>query len=106
MRHPERSEGSKELKGYVYILSNKTNRVLYIGVTNNLIKRVFEHKQHLMPGFTQKYKVTKLLYYEIFDYLQDAIAREKQIKGWLRKKKVDLIQSMNSKWEDLYEKLL
>ena len=59
-----------------------------------------------MPGFTQKYKVTKLLYYEIFDYLQDAIAREKQIKGWLRKKKVDLIQSMNSKWEDLYEKLL
>ena len=87
-------------------MTNKTNQVVYTGVTNNIIRRIYEHKQHLVTGFTQKYKVTKLIYYEVFDYLQDAIAREKKIKGWVRKKKVDLIQSMNPRWEDLYEKLL
>jgi putative endonuclease len=95
-----------ELKGYVYIMSNKNNTVIYTGVTSNLIKRVYEHKQKLVKGFTEKYNVVKLVYFEIFDYLQDALNREKTIKGWIRKKKVELINNTNPKWDDLYETLL
>ena len=95
-----------ELKGYVYLMSNKSNSVIYTGVTNDLIKRVYEHKNKLVKGFTEKYNVIKLVYYEIFDYLQDALKREKQIKGWLREKKVNLIELKNPEWNDLYEQLL
>lgn len=85
---------------YVYIMTNKS-RTLYIGVTNNLRKRVFEHKHHLVKGFTNKYNITKLIYYEITNDIEAAIIREKQIKGWLRKKKIALIESVNPEWKDL-----
>ena len=84
---------------YVYIMSNKS-KTLY-GVTNNLIRRVYEYKNKLNLGFTSKYNITKLFYYEIFSEITKAIAREKQIKGWLRKKKIDLIESVNPDWKDL-----
>jgi len=87
---------------YVYILTNKTNRVLYIGITNNLVRRVWEHKEKLVPGFTAKYNVTKLVYYEVFNSPEEAIAREKQLKGWLRRKKIELINRFNPEWRDLY----
>jgi putative endonuclease len=85
---------------YVYIMTNESN-TLYIGVTNDLTKRVFEHKNKLLPGFTAKYNITRLVYFEETNDVQTAIAREKQIKGWLRKKKFALISSVNPKWEDL-----
>jgi len=85
-------------------MTNKWNKVLYIGVTNNLWRRVEEHKMHLHKGFTSKYNVEKLVYYEEFDDPSDAIAREKQIKGGSRQKKITLINNMNPKWEDLSEK--
>jgi len=90
---------------YVYILTNKTNRVLYTGITSNLKKRVFEHKQKLVEGFTKKYNVTKLVYYEIFDDVLKAITREKQIKSGPRKKKIDLINKFNKEWRDLYDEI-
>ena len=86
---------------YVYIMTNKTNRVLYTGVTNDLKRRVYEHKKKLLEGFTKKYNIVKLVYYEICDDIEGAIAREKQIKGWLRRKKVALIESLNQDWRDL-----
>ena len=85
---------------YVYIMTNKS-RTLYTGVTNNLTRRVFEHKHHLVDGFTKKYNITKLVYYEETNDIREAIAREKQIKGWLRKKKIAIIEAMNPEWEDL-----
>ena len=85
---------------YVYILSNKS-RTLYAGVTNNLNRRIYEHKHKLINGFTKKYNLTNLVYYETFNDINDAIRREKQIKGWLRKKKLNLIESVNPEWEDL-----
>ncbi|MBI3314093.1 MAG: GIY-YIG nuclease family protein [Candidatus Omnitrophica bacterium] len=87
--------------GYVYLMTNKNNSVLYTGVTNALIKRVYEHKQKLVPGFTNKYNASKLVYYEIFDSIVDAITREKQIKGWTRKKKLKLVESKNLGYEIL-----
>ena len=93
-------------KGYVYILSNKTGNVLYVGVTSDLLRRVYEHRNHLVEGFTDKYNVTKLLYYEGFTLIEDAIKREKQLKGWRREKKVDLIKSMNPDFADLYDVLM
>ena len=89
---------------YTYIMSNKTNTVLYVGVTNDLTRRVSEHKNHLNKGFTSQYNVNKLVYYESFDGPNEAIAREKQIKGGSRQKKITLINNMNPKWEDLSEK--
>ena len=86
---------------YVYILTNKSNNVLYTGVTNNLIRRVYEHKNKLIEGFTKKYNVDKLVYFEDFSKPADAIAAEKKIKGWLRSKKVKLIESKNPAWNDL-----
>ena len=87
---------------YVYILSDKNNNVLYTGVTSDLLKRVWEHKNHVVGGFTKRYNVTKLVYYEEGEDIYSAIAREKQIKGKLRKKKIALIEKMNPKWRDLY----
>jgi len=86
-------------------MTNQSNAVLYTGVTNDLRKRVYQHKEKLIPGFTSKYNLTKLVYYEIFDDSYDAIAREKQIKAGSRKKKIDLINTSNKDWEDLYYKL-
>jgi putative endonuclease len=85
---------------YVYIMTNKSG-TLYVGLTNNIKKRVYEHKNKLVEGFTKKYNITKLLYFETFCDIYSAIAREKTIKGWLRKKKIDLIKSVNPDWSDL-----
>jgi putative endonuclease len=98
---------------YIYLITNKENTVLYTGVTNDLIKRVYEHKEKLIAGFTSKYNVNKLVYYEIFTDINSAItslscanAREKQIKAGSRQKKIDLVNSMNPEWRDLYDDLL
>lgn len=88
---------------YVYILTNKTNRVLYTGVTNNLERRLYEHKNKLVDGFTKKYNLYKLVYYEEFKSIKDAIDREKQIKAGSRKRKIQLIEDMNPKWSDISE---
>ena len=90
---------------YVYIMTNKRNTVLYTGVTNDLERRVYEHKAKLVEGFTKKYNVTKLVYYEIFEDPRNAILREKQTKGGSRQKKIDLINGINREWRDLYEEL-
>jgi len=90
---------------YVYIMTNKNHTVLYTGVTGDLKIRIYEHKEKLVDGFTKKYNINKLVYYEIFNDSASAISREKQIKAGSRKKKIDLINSMNKEWKDLYEKL-
>ena len=87
---------------YFYIMANRT-RMLYAGVTNSLERRVYEHKNRITPGFTSKYNLTRRVYFEVFSDIRDAIAREKQIKGWLRAKKIALIESVNPKWNDLSE---
>ena len=86
---------------YVYILTTGNNIVLYTGVTNELRRRVFEHKSGYNEGFTKKYHVHKLIYFEIFDYVELAIVREKQIKGYSREKKIKLIETMNPEWKEL-----
>ena len=93
----------RELYPCIYIMTNKNNGVLYTGVTSNLYKRVSEHKNKTVAGFTSRYNVTKLVYYEEIETMQEAIAREKQIKGGSRQKKIDLINSKNPEWKDLYE---
>ncbi|MCX7735950.1 MAG: GIY-YIG nuclease family protein [Candidatus Kapabacteria bacterium] len=93
-------------KYYVYIVTNKSNKVLYIGVTNNLIRRIYEHRNGLLDGFTKKYKCTKLVWFEETNSIYSAIEKEKQMKKWKREYKVNLINSMNPNWIDLYEKLL
>jgi putative endonuclease len=90
---------------YIYILSNKYNNVLYIGITNNLVRRVYEHKNKLAEGFTKRYNVNKLVYYEVTSDAEVAINREKQLKRWRREKKDNLINSINPKWNDLYEEI-
>lgn len=92
-------------ESYVYLLANKHNNVLYTGVTNDLIRRIYEHKNKLVAGFTQKYNVDRLVYYEACPNIVTAIEREKQIKGWSRKKKNDLVNALNPKWNDLYSNL-
>lgn len=93
-----------EKGGAVYIMTNFKNTVLYTGVTNNLIRRVFEHKSgHDPKSFASKYNITKLVYFESFHTIEEAIAREKQIKAGSRKKKEDLIKSINPEWKDLSE---
>lgn len=86
---------------YVYIMTTKRNTALYTGVTNDLVKRTAEHKLGVTKGFTNKYHVEKLIYYEVFEDSISAITREKQIKGGSRQKKVDLVRRLNLKWEDL-----
>ena len=90
---------------YVYFLTNFTNKVLYVGVTNDLKRRVYEHKNGLVKGFTKSYHVHKLVYYEIGQEIEGAILREKQINGGSRKYKDDLVNKFNPKWEDLYDRL-
>lgn len=88
---------------YVYILTTTTNNVLYVGVTNDIERRVVEHKSHSIPGFTAKYKVDKCIYVEECGDINDALTREKQLKGWTRKKKFDLINKLNPELKDLFE---
>ena|SRR5438105_15960366 len=88
---------------YVYIMTNKS-RTLYVGVTNDLERRVHEHKHKSVPGFTSKYNITKLVWYEAFERIDDAIEAEKRIEGWLRSKKVALIESVNPTWRDLSDR--
>ena len=90
----------------VYIMTNKRNGTLYTGVTSNIVQRVYQHKQAVIPGFTKQYGCKSLVYYEQYDDMNNAIAREKQIKSGSRKKKLILIERMNPNWEDLYETLL
>ena len=92
---------------FVYILANVTGTVVYIGVTKDLIRRVYEHKHNLDPNsFTAKYDVHKLVYFEMTSDINAAIAREKQLKGWNRKRKNKLVESKNPMWKDLYESIL
>lgn len=90
---------------YVYIITNKHNTVLYTGVTNDLKRRIYEHKNKLVKGFTKKYNISKLVYYEVFEDAYNAISREKQLKAGPRENKVNLIHSVNKEWKDLYEEL-
>jgi len=90
---------------YIYIMTNNRNTVLYVGVTSDLIRRVYEHKAKLADGFTKKYNIVKLVYYEVFEDIENAILREKQIKAGSRQKKVQLINSTNKEWHDLYDEL-
>ena len=90
---------------YVYILASKRNGTLYIGVTNNLIKRTWQHKNGLVEGFTKKYKVHSLVYYEIYRNIEDAILREKRMKKWKRSWKLNMIEKFNPDWKDLYDSL-
>jgi len=90
---------------YVYIMTNKKNTVLYTGITSDLKKRVYEHKQKLASGFTSKYNINKLVYFEVFEDSYNAISREKQIKGGSRNKKIGLIDSINKEWKDLFDDL-
>lgn len=93
----------QERQYFVYILTNKRNGTLYVGVTNNLTRRIHEHKHKSVEGFTSKYALSRLVYYEMFGDIRLAIAREKQLKGWLRIRKLALIESKNSAWNDLAE---
>lgn len=91
---------------YTYILTNKYNNVFYTGVTNNLVKRIYEHKNKLQEGFTKKYNLTKLVYYEIHQDIKEAIIREKQIKNWHRNWKINLIIENNPELRDLYSEII
>ena len=93
-------------RGYLYILASRRNGTLYVGVTSDLVKRIEEHRQKLVDGFTKEYEVSNLVYYETFEDIRDAIVREKRIKGWKRKWKTELIQASNPYWRDLYEDIL
>ncbi len=86
----------------MYILTNNS-KTLYVGVTNNFERRIYEHKHKLKDGFTKKYNLTKLVYFEMFNDINDAINREKQLKNWHRQWKINLIESKNKEWKDLYE---
>ncbi len=90
---------------YVYILASQKNGTLYIGVTSDLRRRVYEHKNDLIPGFTQEYQVHKLIYFEIHSDVNQAILREKRLKKWKRQWKIELIEKSNPEWKDLYENL-
>ncbi|OGE14612.1 hypothetical protein A3F00_04325 [Candidatus Daviesbacteria bacterium RIFCSPHIGHO2_12_FULL_37_11] len=93
-------------QSYIYIITNKVNTVFYTGVTNNLIKRVYQHRNKLGDGFTSKYNIDKLVYYEIFEDIEEAIKREKQIKNWHREWKLNLIKKSNPDFRDMYQSLL
>ncbi len=94
-----------EKQFFVYMMTNRNNTVVYTGVTNGLRRRVYEHKEKLGSSFTKRYNVTKIVYYEVFQDALSAIAREKQIKAGSRIKKIELINSMNKDWKDLYDEL-
>ncbi|MCP4687900.1 MAG: GIY-YIG nuclease family protein [Desulfobacterales bacterium] len=90
----------------VYILASKRNGTLYTGVTSNLIKRIWQHKNNMVEGFTKQYHVHQLVWYEVHENMESAITREKRIKEWKRKWKLDLIESMNPGWKDLYQSIV
>jgi len=94
----------KDRQYYVYILTNKSNKVIYIGVTNDLDRRMVEHKNKLVEGFTKRYNLLKLVYYEMTEDVQSAIRREKQLKNWHRDWKINLINQFNPEWNDLSER--
>ena len=94
-----------ERQYYVYILTNKSNKILYIGVTNDLQRRMFEHKNKMVKGFTKKYNLTKLVYFETTTDIRSALEKEKQLKNWHRAWKLKLINEFNPKWKDLSEML-
>ena len=94
-----------KLKSIVYILCNRHRNVLYIGATDELKRRIYFHKKRLIPGFTRKYNVDRLVYFEQFENIDAALAREKQLKGYRRDKKINLIEQMNPEWSDIYESL-
>lgn len=96
----------KQKKYYVYILASKKYGTLYIGVTGDIIKRVFQHKEKQIRGFTFNYGVDKLVYFEVFDFIEEAILREKRLKRWNRDWKINLIERENPTWDDLYIRLL
>jgi putative endonuclease len=89
-------------KYYTYILTNKSNRVLHVGMTNNLLRRVWEHKSKLIEGFTKRYNVDILVYFESFNTKEEAIKREKQLKSGSRNKKIELINQLNTEWKELF----
>ena len=91
---------------YVYILASRKNGTLYIGITSNLVKRIWEHKEKVVKGFSSKYDVNKLVYYKIFDDPENAIKREKRLKEYKRQWKIDLIEKDNPEWKDLYEEIV
>ena len=91
---------------YIYIITNKPHGVLYIGVTNNLLNRINQHRQKILDGFSKKYNLTRLVYYEIFDDIEVAISREKQLKKWKRQWKINLINETNPTWRDLFFDIL
>jgi putative endonuclease len=90
---------------YVYILASQRNGTLYIGVTNDIVRRAFEHREGLVPGFTKKYRIKTLVYFETFEDIGFAIEREKRLKKWNRAWKLELIEKLNPNWHDLYETL-
>ncbi len=91
---------------FIYMVTTQKNTALYIGVTNDLVRRVYEHKHEIIDGFTKKYKTKKLVYFEVYDDPQYAIQREKQLKGWVRKRKNALIETTNPSYRDLYEDII
>lgn len=91
---------------YTYILASQRHGTLYIGSTNDLVRRVYEHKEKAIKGFTEKYEIDKLVYYEEFGEPDQAVARERQLKKWNRSWKIELIEKMNPTWEDLYDRVL
>ena len=102
-----RSGGSRNPRRQpcVYLLANRRSGTLYVGVTSNLVQRVWQHKNDVMPGFTRQYGVHRLVWYETHETIESAIAREKAVKGWKRAWKIELIEESNSTWQDLYEEL-
>ena len=90
----------------VYIIASKRNGTLYIGVTSDLVKRIWEHKNNMVEGFTKRYNVHRLVWYELHESMESAIIREKRLKNWKRKWKLELIESRNPKWEDLYHRIV
>ena len=100
---PDPPPGLLDHYSHVYMMGSSSRRALYTGVTTNFGRRVYEHKYGLIEGFTSKYKCHRLVYYEVFENVSDAIAREKEIKGWRREKKNALVELMNPEWKDLSE---
>jgi putative endonuclease len=94
------------MNGYIYIMANKYHDTIYVGVTSNIIKRIYEHKNDLVKGFTKKYQIHNLVHYEEFETIMDAINREKQLKSWRRDWKIELIEKNNPQWRDLYEQIV
>ena len=104
---PRKWKSRKSMKSYyVYMLASKRNGTLYIGVTNDLVRRVYEHKQGLIEGFTKKYKVDRLVFFEETNDVESAIIREKRLKKWNRQWKIELIEKQNPEWKDLYEGMI